>query len=42
MIEKEIADMIYGIEYEEDIKPSILKYAKDNGVVIIFGASDDL
>lgn len=42
MIEKEIAEMIDGIEYGEDIEPDILKYAKENRMVIVFGASDDL
>ena len=42
MIEKEIADMLDGLEYGEEIRDDILKYAKDNGAVIVFGASDDL
>lgn len=42
MIEKEIADMLDGIEYGEEIREDILKYAKENGAVIVFGASDDL
>lgn len=42
MIEKEIADMIDGLEYGEEIRPDIIEYAKKNGAVIVFGASDDL
>ena len=42
MITKEIAEILNGLEYCEDIKPMDIKYAKDNGVVIVFGASDDL
>jgi len=42
MIEKEIADMLNHIEYGEKIRDDILKYAKDNGAVIVFGASNDL
>lgn len=42
MIEKEIADELNGLEYTEDIRPEIIEYAKKNGVVIVFGASDDL
>jgi len=41
MIEKEIAEMLNGLEYDENIRDDILKYAKENGVVIVFGASDD-
>lgn len=42
MITKEIADIMDGFEYGSEILPMDLKYAKDNGVVIVFGASDDL
>lgn len=42
MIEKEIADMLDGLEYGEEIREDILKYAKENRAVIVFGASDDL
>lgn len=42
MIEKEVADMLNNIEYDEEIREDILKYAKENGAVIVFGASDDL
>ena len=42
MINKEIAEMIDGMEYGYEIRWDIIKYAKENGVVIIFGASDDL
>ena len=42
MIEKEIADLLDGMEYGEKIPRTRLKYAKENGAVIVFGASDDL
>lgn len=42
MITREIAEILDGIEYRCDIDPMDLKYAKDNGAVIVFGASDDL
>lgn len=42
MIEKEIAEILDGREYGEEVKPMDLKYARDNGDVIVFGASDDL
>ena len=37
MITKEIAAILDGMEYGDD-----LRYAKENGAVIVFGASDDL
>ena len=42
MITKEIAALLDGMEYGEDIKEHDLEYAKVNGAVIVFGASDDL
>lgn len=42
MIEKEIAEKLDGIEYAEEISKDIIEYAKENGIVIVFGASDDL
>lgn len=39
---KEIAALLDGMEYGEDIKEHDLQYAKVNGAVIVFGASDDL
>ena len=42
MITKEIAALLDGMEYGEDIKEHDLEYAKENGAVIVFGASDDL
>ena len=42
MIVKEIAEILNGIEYCDGIQEMDLKYAKDNGAVIVFGASDDL
>lgn len=41
-ITEEVADMLDGIEYGEDINPMDMKYAECNGAVIVFGASDDL
>ena len=42
MIDKEIAEMLDGLEYGDRIREDILKYAEENGAVIVFGASDDL
>ena len=42
MITKEIAAILNGMEYGEDIKEHDIEYAKVNGAVIVFGASDDL
>lgn len=42
MIEKDIAEMLDGLEYAEEIRPDIIEYAKKNGAIIVFGASDDL
>jgi hypothetical protein len=41
-IEKEIADMLNNLEYGEEIRDDILRYAKANKAVIVYGASDDL
>ena len=42
MIAKEIAGILDGMEYGEEISAQDLQYAKVNGAVIVFGASDDL
>ena len=42
MITKEIAALLDGMEYGEEISEHDLQYAKENGAVIVFGASDDL
>nr|QNO41409.1 hypothetical protein NCPLLKBI_00003 [Methanosarcinales archaeon ANME-2c ERB4]QNO41464.1 hypothetical protein CIDILJJO_00011 [Methanosarcinales archaeon ANME-2c ERB4]QNO42102.1 hypothetical protein INBEEEIC_00004 [Methanosarcinales archaeon ANME-2c ERB4]QNO42306.1 hypothetical protein OEDCDHIP_00023 [Methanosarcinales archaeon ANME-2c ERB4]QNO42468.1 hypothetical protein LBOOMNCC_00021 [Methanosarcinales archaeon ANME-2c ERB4] len=42
MIVQEIASMLDGREYGEELSDQDMKYAKDNGAVIVFGASDDL
>ena len=42
MITKEIAALLDGMEYGEEISKHDLQYAKENGAVIVFGASDDL
>lgn len=41
-IEKEIADILDGMEYGKEISEQDLRYAKVNGAIIVFGASDDL
>ena len=41
-IVKEIADILDGIEYDAEISEQDIQYAKENGAVIVFGASDDL
>lgn len=42
MTTKEIAAILDGMEYGQEIREQDLQYAKENGVVIVFGASDDL
>ena len=42
MITKEIAATLDGMEYGKEISEQDLEYAKVNGAVIVFGASDDL
>ena len=37
-----MAAILDGMEYGEDIKEHDIEYAKVNGAVIVFGASDDL
>lgn len=39
---KEFADKLNGISYGESISPSIIAEAKEAGIVIVIGASDDL
>lgn len=41
MIAKEIVELLDGGEYGDEISVHDVKYAKDNGAVIVFGASDD-
>ena len=41
-IAKEIAEILDGSEYGDEFSAQDIKYAKDNGAVIVFGASDDL
>lgn len=38
----EIANRLTGREIGDEMKEGVEKYAKENGVVILFGASDDL
>ena len=42
MIINEIADMLDGNKIGEEISEQDEQYAKEKGVVIVFGASDDL
>ena len=39
---KELASRLDGIEYPVNIKPEMVREAKEAGLVIVFGASDDL
>lgn len=39
---KELAGKINGRQYRKEVTPEILKELKDNGLVAVFGASDDL
>lgn len=41
-IKKEIADLLNGNEYCMEVPDRDAQYAKENGAVIVFGASDDL
>lgn len=38
----EIAKLLNGRQYRDEVTPEIAQSAKDNGIVIAFGASDDL
>ena len=42
MTAKELATLLDGIEYPVRIQSNILKSAKESGLVIVYGASDDL
>lgn len=42
MTKEELASLINGNEYRNETTPEIEKIAKDNNLVIVFGASDDL
>ena len=42
MVTKEIAALLDGMEYNEELPVEVVSDAKRNGVVIVFGASDDL
>ena|SRR5687768_17270304 len=42
MTKEELAKQLDGIEYGAAIRKDLLKQAKDNGMVIVYGASDDL
>jgi len=42
MIEKEIAALLDGMEHGSFILKHDIKYAKENGAVIVFGVSNDL
>jgi hypothetical protein len=39
---KQLAAMITGAEIREEVSPNTTRQAKDAGLVIVFGASDDL
>ena len=41
-IDKEIAGLLDGVEYGEKIQADIIKDAKENGAVIVYGGRDDL
>lgn len=42
MTKEQLAEKLDGIEYGAAINPDLLKGAKDNGLVIVYGVSDDL
>ena len=39
---KEFAKSLEGVQYGEELSESNIRIAKDNGFVVVFGASDDL
>lgn len=41
MTPKELAELLHGNIYGEEISPELETLAKENGLVVIFGASDD-
>lgn len=42
MTKEELAQRLNGREYRNEITPLDIKEAKDSGLVIVYGASDDL
>jgi len=42
MTKEELAEMLDGREYRSEILPTEAKQAKENGLVVVYGASDDL
>lgn len=42
MTKEELAEQLNGKEYRDEINPALLKAAKDSGLVVVYGASDDL
>lgn len=42
MTPEQIAEQLNGIEYPDDIPEDVARAAKTHGIVIVFGASDDL
>ena len=42
MTKEELAALINGREYRDEVTPEIIQNAKENNLVIVFGASDDL
>jgi len=41
MTSKELAELLNGRQYRKETTPEIIKLAKDNGLVIVYGYSDD-
>ena len=39
---KEVAAKLHGKQYRDEISPELLNICKDNRIVVVFGASDDL
>ena len=42
MTKKQLANMLHGRQYREEISRDEEQSAKENGLVVVFGASDDL
>jgi len=42
MNKEELAKMLHGRQYRDEMEPNEEQLAKENGLIVIFGASDDL
>ena len=42
MTKEELAEKLNGMEYRTDIPKELIEQAKENGLVVVYGYSDDL